>query len=68
MWNGVAHALRRERACVPDLCHGPQNGTTPLLHALDQGHSEVVAIHLTEILLTAGAAADTTDKVRGGLG
>ena len=55
-----AHALRRERVCVPDLCRAPQDGWTPLHYAACEGHAACV-----EKLLTAGAVPDATDKVTG---
>ena len=53
-----AHALRRERVCVPDLCRMPQNGNTPLHLAVNKGHAAVV-----EILLKMEVATDKTNKV-----
>ena len=55
-----AHALRRERVCVPDLCSAPQGGATPLHRAVRSGKAACV-----EKLLKAGAAMDATDPVRG---
>ena len=55
-----AHALRRGRVCVPELCRAPQDGDTPLHHAEANGHNAVV-----EMLLAAGAAKDARCKVRG---
>ena len=58
-----AHALRRERVCVLDLCRAPQRGDTPLHIAANKSHVAVV-----EKLLAAGAATETTNNVRGGVG
>ena len=55
-----AHALRRGRVCVPELCRVPQDGYTPLHVAAANSHNAVV-----EMLLAARAATDSTDRVRG---
>ena len=55
-----AHALRRERVCVPKRCRGPQDGDTPLHLAAATNQSSVV-----QRLLDAKAATDATNKVRG---
>ena len=56
----AAHALRRERVCLPERCRTPQNGTTPLHIAAVNDHAAVV-----EMLLHAGVDKNATDKVRG---
>ena len=58
-----AHALRRQRLCMLDLCRAPQNGETPLHLVMKHGELEVV-----EMLLEAGAAIGATDQVRGKVG
>ena len=58
-----AHAMRRERVCLPERCRAPQYGGTPLHVAVWEGHDAVV-----EKLLALGAAKDATDKVRVGGG
>ena len=55
-----AHALRRERVCVPERYRVPQDGRTSLQLAVIFGCNEVV-----KKLLEAGAATDATDKVTG---
>ena len=55
--------MRRERVCVPDLCSAPQGGDTPLHIAVLKSLVAVV-----EMLLAAGAATNTTNKVRVGVG
>ena len=57
-----AHALRRERVCVPERSRAPQDGNTPLHVAVANGHAAVL-----EKLLAARAATDPTDRVRGGV-
>ena len=58
-----AQALRRERVSLPERCRGPQDGNTALHLAVREGHATCV-----EMLLTAGAATNTPNKVGGGWG
>ena len=41
-----AHALRRERVCVPERYRAPQVGDTPLHVAVANGHAAVVSCRL----------------------
>ena len=54
-----AHALRRDKVCVPERCRALQGRATPLHYAVEKGHDAVV-----EKLLAAGAATDLMNQVR----
>ena len=60
---GRTYLRGEEGGYLPERCHAPQEGQTPLHHAAKNGHAAVV-----EQLLAVGAAADAKDKVRGGGG
>ena len=54
-----ARTCADERGCLPERCHSPQGGQTPLHLAAEKGCTGVV-----KHLLAAGAAVDAKDKVR----
>ena len=52
--------MRGGEGCLPERCHSPQCGETPLHRAAEKGHAAVV-----KLLLAAGASADAKeDTVR----
>ena len=63
MGGGARSCAEETWGRLPERCHAPQWGESPLHRAAQRGHAAVV-----EQLLAAGAAVEAKDQVRGAWG